>query len=337
MSNSDSGIPLQPEQAIEASEEFWDIYFGGRVSRLERDSSGSYRGVYEVGVPGRLLPLEQPFSAKRSVLDTHDYQNDVRFWPEICDDFRHCLLEVLASPLMYEDMTPHRNQLETLITTYHLDVVMTEDYAQLHDAVIEALRSTDPTLDQALHYVEIHQPTEHDYSYYEETSDTSFLATQRDIFIKAFGMHTTDQRIVDMLYRVVDSEFVDEGTATLAIWAIGRQNNKASIPVLLNWLSAPRMTRYSVTIERALQYICSGPKLIPLSYDKELAYWRETAESLPGSDAEWVVHDSTSVFWEKRLRCAVQYPAGFADELSRLAGDEVHQVRDAAANAAQSK
>ena len=61
-------------------------------------------------------------------------------------------------------------------------------------------------------------------------------------------------------------------------------------------------------------------------------YWQEKLNTLPSSPKAWFSHDAGSVFWEKRLRCAMEAralkaPVAMLKELQR---DEVATVRLAA-------
>jgi anti-sigma regulatory factor (Ser/Thr protein kinase) len=152
--------------------------------------------------------------------------------------------------------------------------------------------------------------------------------------LKCFGISFTDAEACRELEAVINNrahEYV--GTVDLAVWALGRQNHKGLIAYLASLLGDPAFERSVHVIERALQFLCSGEQLVPLSSTTpSITYWLEVWKGMPTTAEDWAAHDAKSALWEKRLRCATEWTAFglYSRHLEYLQLDEVVQVRLAA-------
>jgi len=63
----------------------------------------------------------------------------------------------------------------------------------------------------------------------------------------------------------------------------------------------------------------------------EFTYWQKQEKNLPDTPDAWPEHDAVSVFWEKRLRCALTAKEAMGSPFtSSFQNDEVLTVRTAA-------
>lgn len=223
--------------------------------------------------------------------------------------------------------------------------------------LIETVSHCELSVERACRFLEEMLPTKANYMEMLDSGKISLVHAERDILLKALSMCQTDERITTQLMKILDNhENEDLFTVTETISALGIHNDKSSIPPLVEYLDRDDITNYQDNIEDVLQLLCSGPELIPKAIfgmdlskytDEELEdldnnegqepkieheYWLKKAGTLSGTPADWLRQDSASVFWQKRLRCALlgkdsKVPPQM---LSKLQNDEVMTVRVAA-------
>ncbi len=184
-------------------------------------------------------------------------------------------------------------------------------YPFSHDILLAALPEAEIPLDAALRRLRDLQPTPADYQRYEASGQVATLHAEREVLLKAFALLSTDRRAAEALRAVIENEACEDAiTVRIAIWALGRQNEKNAIDYLMSLLPRPQYRIYRDEIEEALTFLCSGVELLPAADADELEHWTAIHAGLPKDQAAWWEHDAESVFWEKRLRCALTLDAG---------------------------
>jgi len=235
------------------------------------------------------------------------------------------------------------------------------DYLLVSRIVLETLSECDLPTEKACRFLEALRPTQTDYAEMIDTGRIASVHTERDVLLKALSMCHTDERITAQFLAVLNNHANEDLFVVFeAIAALGLHNDKSSIRALIACLAREEMARYRDAVEEALQMLCSGPTLIskaifgadlsqymddvPEGSDEdegedvdqdlkmEYDYWEEKAKTLPNTAFDWSRSDAESVFWQKRLRCALsQGPPQFpAQQLQALRNDEVATVRIAA-------
>jgi hypothetical protein len=206
-------------------------------------------------------------------------------------------------------------------------------YDTLREILLAALGEAEIPLELAILLLQDLRPTAVEYDRYAATGQTAELHVEREVLLKAFALLTTDPRAVEALHAVIGNEaFEDLFTVKIAIWALGRHNGKIGIAYLVALFDQPEFRLYLTEIEEALSFLCSGAELIPPAEGDPGEHWSEVRDSLPRDPESWWRHDSESVFWEKRLRCALEldrHPDA-EEAAARLRMDEVPLVRLAA-------
>ena len=227
------------------------------------------------------------------------------------------------------------------------------DYGELGTIVLDALEEGEVTREKACAFMDALKPNASDYAEMEENGDVAAVHGERAIVLKAFGVSPTDDEINKCLLDVIENhENEDVMTVMTAVWAVGRHNHKAAIAPLIGMLDNAAMPRYADPIENALQFLCSGAELIPLTAfgfeemgytDEEFEemdkagdafnfrhkYWGDQRPKLPADEEAWNSSNATSVFWEKRLRFVLSgVTAGVSPSVVQaLETDEVPVVR----------
>lgn len=206
-------------------------------------------------------------------------------------------------------------------------------YDVVREMLLSALPDSEIPLEAALLLLRELHPTARDYELYSSTGRISALHAERDLVLKAFALVTTDSRVAAALQAVIDNEAREDAlTVKIAIWALGRHNDKSGIDHLIPLLDRPSYRIYLGEVEEALSFLCSGSELVPPAEADEMEHWKEVRRNLPRDSEAWWRHDAESVFWEKRLRCAQtlgRHPE-VRDLAERLKADEVPNVRAAA-------
>lgn len=198
-----------------------------------------------------------------------------------------------------------------------------------------ALPEAEIPLDAALERLRGLQPTPADYQRYQARGQVAALHAERELLLKAFALLSTDDRVAAALREVVDNEACEDSfTTKIAIWALGRHNEKSAVDYLVSLLSRPQYRIYLDEIEEALAFLCSAEELTPAAEADELEHWSAIRAGLPADPEAWWERDAQSVFWEKRLRSALTLDPARDERHARLAiqlrGDEVPNVRRAA-------
>jgi hypothetical protein len=212
------------------------------------------------------------------------------------------------------------------------DVPERVGYAAYRDLLITALPAAAVPLDDALLLLQDRRPTAADYERYTRTGRVDALHGERELLLGSFAFLSTDARAVEALLDVIDNEACENAfTVKTAIWALGRQNDKAAIDRLIALLDQPQYRFYMGDVEDALSFVCSGAELVPPAAAEERAHWDAVSARLAMDDEGWWRHDAASVYWEKRLRCALTLDGhpDAADLADQLARDEVPIVRAA--------
>lgn len=233
--------------------------------------------------------------------------------------------------------------------------------AELTRLAAEALASIPIPVKKAVRIVEQLLPSEEDYQRFLECGLTSVVHTERDLLLRAFALCDSDPAVNTMAMKIIENHKNEDMFLVFeAIKMIGACNAKDAIRFLVDCLNQNQMARYWDAIENALQKICSGSELIPVSLfgidfinmdpaelqamegkaeielNLEYGYWKKKLSSLPDSRESWFAHDAQSVFWEKRLRCAAMKNAPWipSEHLEKLREDEVLPVMLEAASPA---
>ena len=259
---------------------------------------------------------------------------------------------------------------QTVLEYLEMDVLSTDLVVSLlssntplpekkHPFVLRAVLQTVPdcelSIDKACQFLQVLLPTKADYEELTATGRVSSVKTERDILLKALSMCPTDRRIASQFLRILHNHANEDMFVVFeTISALGFHNDKSCIAPLVECLAQDDMVRYRDTIEEALQMLCSGSTLIPKAIfgmdlsrytDEELEesdqnedqepkieheYWCEKEKTLPATPIEWQREDAESVFWQKRLRCALadrdsKLPPNL---LNALQNDEVATVRN---------
>jgi hypothetical protein len=321
--------------------EFWRCYFDGRITRIRRTRGRGYAGELVRAFPTESeiwSPQMVPFSVPNDDLLRYDYDRNPKFSVSVYHTITEALSKVIAARLMQTETIPNISQLRLATKLLDLSVEAEQlPYLELRGLILSKLSNSGIELDRAINVLRELQPNAEDYLAFKNDGDLDKLHVERDLLIKCFGVHTTDPKICDALKSIIDNRSSEySGTVELAIWALGRQNDKASIAFLIDLIGRQVLEPSLPVIERALQFICSGDQLITRAPDAQaLPHWINVQDRLPKARAEWAAYDAGSVFWEKRLRCAVEWArsAEYGKYLESLGGDEVAAVRDAAAAA----
>jgi hypothetical protein len=270
--------------------------------------------------------------------------------PERSETFRAYSRLVLKG---LQDGTWDLDQVEHLLSeaTPSTEIVLWDDLRRL---VLETLDESHLEPSTVCRFLRHIRPTAEDYELMRASGKISAVRTERDVLLQALGRHTLSGVALQEISSILGNhENEDLFLLADAIRALGRSNDKQAIRVLLECLDRGDMERYWGDIEEALQRICSGSELIPnLAFgfdvdslsESDLAamegldetevrlerdYWKKIVAELPTSAAEWIEHDARSVFWEKRLRCALNTSTP-EKILRELCNDEVPAVRHAA-------
>jgi hypothetical protein len=318
--------------------EFWRCYSEGRITWMERVRGRGYRGdlvrVPDATIDGR--PDEEiPFSVQHDDLVRYDYVQNPKFSVGIYSSLAEALSAVIDARLMQTETIPNVAQLRLVAELVGLPLAQEEiPYSSLRSRVLARLSDCYIELDGAIELLRKLKPNAGDYQAFKKDGDLDRLHVERGVLVKSFGILVTKPKTSDALKIIIENRSCDYiGTVELAIWALGRQNEKESIAYLIGLLEQQLFEPSVPVIERALQFVCSGDKLITRSPVTPIAaYWTEVQSDLPKTSAEWAAHDASSVLWEKRLRCAHQWArSGEHGELLEILGqDEVGPVRAAA-------
>ena len=313
-------------------DEFWEYYADQELLKFKRDpATSAYSGV--CSGTGAMAGEEFSFAFDRAALLHYNYRANRIFELGIHDELSEALAMLVAMPLMREESIPNRDQLELIFRL--LDLTPPEwdvEYSAMHAQALAGLGKKKISRDKAVTLMEELRPDGDDYEAYAGTGMVALLHAEREILLKAYAFCTTDPQITNQITAVIGNhEREDAMTVQAAIWALGRHNDKAAIATLHGLLGQDAFAYHRVTIQEALQYLCSGHGLIPLAEENEWKYWSDRQRNLPSTPAAWIERDAESVFWEKRLRVALQWRAeGAEDRLARCKNDEVRPVRLAA-------
>ncbi len=316
-------------------DEFWDNYADQELLTFKRDPTSGYSGTcLSDGAESSPLSDEgHKFSFERGELLRYGYRTNRMFDLGIYDDLAEALAILVAMPLMETESIPNRDQLELVFRL--LDQTPPEwdtAYSALHGQALAALENGKITLEKAAALMDRLKPGDEDYKSYEGTGMVALLSAEREILLKAYAFCTSDPQITKQITAVIDNhEHEDVITVQTAIWALGRHNDNAAIDSLVGLLRRDAFGFHRITIQDALQFLCSGRELVPTADENEWKYWSEYKQRLPNNPAAWATYDAESVFWEKRLRVAREWKAaGQESRLERLKMDEVLPVRLAA-------
>lgn len=305
--------------------QFWDAYYAGSLSKLERDpSTRLLRGIVADRSQSTVLPDFVEFELHADILAQYDY-SDFRFTLPVQSDIAHALITVLDSPAMREDTIPNRAQLELVSTLCDCSKQTPGDYWQRQYGLKNTLEQRCLTTSQAIEALTAGVPDDAAYARYKSTHDSASLGTDRQVLVKALALLPTDPEISAALLRVFQNVYEHLGTLTSAIWALGRHNDKSTIAPLVDAIGKAPYRMCMPAIERALQALCSGRTLFSLAHFQQ--YWPEVSAALPTDGAQWSLWDAGSVIWEKRLRRALEWKAEWSPLLGVLRDDEVEQVR----------
>lgn len=317
------------------SAQFWRAYFAPTILTLHRNLPEScYTGTAADLDPHKPLDIIF-FSVSIADLASHDYSTDFRFALLPTISISKSLHAVITAPALALDNLPNLSQLKLVarLCGFSSPGTLSLSYEQRRYAIAHAALSANlsiRTLCSALR----ESPTADDLAKYHQTREHIYLRSDRAVLILASAVGPTNLDVSNALLEIASNPNEAAFLRSLAIWAIGRNNCKSSIPTLHAWLDDARFARLQLDLQRALQYLCSGNQLVPISSTAPFEHWRHIANDLPQSDADWQARDVHSVFWEKRCRTALT-PVSPA-VLNAVVADEVAPVRRAAQHAALS-
>jgi hypothetical protein len=228
-------------------------------------------------------------------------------------------------------------------------------YFVIKGAARSGLDVADVTNEDLCRFLDVLQPGPLEYGQLLETGRLAAVHAERAVILKAIALLPTDPDLSARLIGVLENHACEDAfTVRIAVWCIGRHNDKNAIPVLVEMLGRSDMRLYRRDLERALQVLCSGSAAIPLAIEApdapelseseqrrseddpdwdpgaEQRYWREQTRNLPApSDADaWLRHDGESIFWEIRQRAAAAGRQALRGQaLQRLQADAVAPVR----------
>ncbi len=316
--------------------EFWDLYAGSDLVTLGRNRVVGYTGSYYVDEddrPAAMIGEEKRFALSRKELLEFNYADEPLFDLGIYDELAAAISAIIHMPMMQDETTPFRDQLELVPRLLEQPVPGPETpYGTLRRQALMALENARISIEKSAALMEELMPGEEEYKAYQDAGMVSLLHAEREILLKAYAFCTTETQITKQITAVIDNhKYEDAITVQTAIWALGRHNDKAAIEYLLKLFRGSEFDFHRIVVQEALQFLFTGRELIPLTGDNEWRYWNDQAQRLPSTPAAWTAHDAESVFWEKRLRAAIYWKtAGEESRLEPLKEDEVLQVRLAA-------
>lgn len=306
----------QPTQTLVGAAGFWDLFFGERLKTLDRDHSG-YAGIYKAPLPGGLLYELFQFRIKLEDLSEYDTTRDLRFKYVFRPTPSEAIASIISAPgLNVADSSNWRQlRLAAQLVNFKCNDESL-DYDEYRRLVFSAVSQTPIAMSEMISLLSTIEPSPED------------ARAERSLLLKALALLPPPPGIARSLLRVLDNPFENRNTVLIAIWTLGRINDPDSIGELIARFSIERLYDFATPIERTLQYMLSGPRLIPLSYRDEAAYWHEAMIELAGNDA--AAREVSSVFWQKRLRAVHLREHLTAAHIAALSNDEVLAVRNAA-------
>lgn len=321
------------------SSQFWDRYFAGRLPSMKRILETGYSGLFlDFPKPGGSFAIgtEVKFSITRKDLLKHNYTNDIRFSIGVYAELNAAMIAVISAPMMETETIPNVLQLK-----YVFDLLgqpkPADDlkYPALRQLTLKRLESKNISVNSVGRSLDLLKPGEQEYNIYKMSGAVSELHAERELVLKCYGVLFSNENAVKQLQAVIDNqEFEDVQTVQIALWALGRQNDKRCLQYLLKLLTLDEFEFYYMDVQRAMQLICSASELLPLVDEKVSDHWKEVVAKLPqASDLDaWADRDAKSIFWEKRLRCSTEWKSfkKHVSLLAQLARDEVLPVRLAA-------
>ena len=308
--------------------EFWQLYASGALRFLKRHSDGYYGG-YAVSQEAYGF-----FSISNALLYDYPYEADQRFRVGIYLHLRDALHAVISARLMNQNTAPNRLQLGLVERLLGIQTMAQAEYASRRETVLCELLQTPIKLECAAEMMADLMATKEGREEADRTGRLAKLYTEKEVLLKAFALTFNSPTISDLLWRVVENSHLEDYiTVGIAVWAIGRHNRSKDLPRLLEALANGKLAQHRATLERAIQFMVSAQELIPLSPTDEdpFHYWsRKEAESAHLGD-----RNAQSVFWEKRLRHAVQWSTlnRFHGSLQQFQKDEVAVIRSVIADA----
>src|SRR5690242_12637179 len=93
------------------ADQFWHLYYSGRLVRLERRAGWGVAGTYDHYADGSILPEERKFTCSQAALAAYGYA-DWKFSAPVSDSLSKCLINVIESPAMARESAIHWQELE---------------------------------------------------------------------------------------------------------------------------------------------------------------------------------------------------------------------------------
>lgn len=321
-----------PTRSRTSAADFWKAYAEGRLTELRRLPDRSIEGSIIVqqhgGTDGRI----EHFIISADDLAAYDYDANPRFRVGVYASGSASLCAIVEARLMDRETLPNRQQLDLVSRMVGLECGDDVPYARYRADLLEVLRNVDLSAGRLEQRLDELAPGRKDYLRFRGDGDLDHLRAAREILIKGLALLTSAESTADALLRVVQNRANDDtGIVSLALWALGRHNWMPAAHALADLFRKPDMGHYRMVVERALQFLCSGDELVPLSAPDEdpVPHWSRCLGSLPVGSARLRHRDCVSVFWEKRLRAAVESHAVWLEpaDLLALQSDEVPVVR----------
>ncbi len=313
-------------------ERFWHAYALRRLKRFKRTRGKAYDVEFQCrnGVAGRPSWRALSFRWAHLVQDQDVHNRFPQFGLLCYESLAEALAAVLASPLMNEDNAVNRTRLNLFpIPTDRMD------YASMRQESLRYVRENRVSCEWLVDAVHRHTPDAGRLSDFRRTGNGQLLGRERELAFMAMGLFVDEsggvpREFVEILHATVRA-YRREHSDVLraAVWALGRANRKASIPVLVDFLRQAQ-EGLSFSTGTALQMLCSGSRMIPLPESDSARYWDNVLEKVSDrTPSSWLRHDCKSVFWETRLRSVF---AADRKQIDVLREDEVWAVRNAASS-----
>ena len=299
----------------------------GQFVSLQRNLETGYKGSFYDGA------LLRDFELSREELLAYSYENDRRFQILIYEELSEALTATIAAPTFDQPSRPNINELLLVHELLKNSINQTDEtwsqYRELRNSALEDLSCKKIAVSDAIQCIEELKPKQDDWERYRRTGSLSCLNNSRNILFKAFGIVDVDiDEVSKSLMDVVENRaFEDFDTVGIAIWALGRQNQKRTVIDLANLV--PELdSKLQRLVDLALQFICSGRELVQLPHKPvdRVDFWAGLEVPSDTDAGAWLRLDAESVFWEKRLR-AIKNAIWMSDLWQQLATDEVETIR----------
>lgn len=292
-------------------EKFWNIYFNKEFVSLTRGQNEHIGVFMDYSKANKNLFVQFPkfaqISVKRKDLIDYEYNKDIRFkifYEKISD-----AIQSEFSLSLYNE-----NTLGNALILGQLEMMtgrQTVRYEQRRIKVLEEIENSNIR--------------------FEEITESLRIIRSAQIFLIRVLAKTLLPEAYEILKHIVMNPYENHEVAIAAIKALARFNRKKDIEFFVEILKDEKSFSLHPTINEALQFLCSSQELLTKPTDVELApFWESVLPGLPKKTEQWLIHDSKSVFWEKRFLVALDYKKNEgcpSEVLQYLSGDEVLPIQ----------